>query len=233
MSRGWAGRNVLVSTDPASAVAGDFTAISVLAHTGYWHPATGLPEIEVSHIERGQGQHHKAIIDRVEDIAIWLRSAKHTAPPAIIFDANGIGRPIAERAREVFTANVVVGFIATGSEDGRSDRYDPLTRTIYMSKLGHLASLDAAFQAGRIKIPKTLKHGRTLDKEAESLRATLSKAGRVVVSEPDSQIAQFDDILSSVAMGVAAADLLWTRERVARLRDTWPDRTTAVTERAI
>lgn len=230
---GLAGRNALIATDPASAVAGDFTAICILLHAGTWHPVTNLPVVEVVHLERGQGQPHKAIIERVQVLADRLEHTWHTAPPAIIFDANGIGRPIAERAREVFPANPVFGFVATGSEDGRSDRYDPRTRIFYASKIGHLAALDAASQAGRLLIPKDLKHGATLQAEAQSLRATLSRAGRVIVSEPDSQIAQFDDILSAVSMGVAVADQLWTRERVARLRDTWPDRTIAAEQNAL
>ena len=229
----WAGKNCIIATDPASAVAGDYTAICVLSFAGRWHDHTGLPVVEVSHLERGQGQHHRAIIQRVEDMAHWLRSEKHTAPPAIVFDAGGLGRPITERAREIFVSNVVIGFIATGSVDGRSDRYDPRTQTLYMSKLGHLSALDAAAQAGRLIIPKTLKHGHTLEREAESLRAILSKAGRVIVSEPDSQIAQFDDILSATSMAVAAATVMWTPERIARLRDSWPDRTVAVEGRAI
>ncbi len=223
---GWAGRPCIISTDPASAVAGDYTAISVLSFTGEWHADSAQPIVEVSHLERGQGQHHKIIIDRIKELARWLETEKYTMPPAIIIDANGIGRPIVERAREGFDSNLLLGFIATGSEDGRSDRFDQSTMTIYASKLGHLSNLDAAAQAERLIIPANLKHGPTLEAEARSLRTKLSKSGRILVDEPDSQISQFDDILNSVSMAVSAADMLWTKAMIARMRDHWPDRLT-------
>jgi hypothetical protein len=223
MAVGWAGKNVLISTDPASAVAGDFTAICVLSHNGTWDEATGLPVVEVSHLERQQKMHHQDIIARVNHLADWLHTEKLTATPSVVYDANGLGRPIVERAREN-NSRPVYGFIATGSEDGRSDRFDDETQFFYASKLGHLVALDAASQAGRLLIPAGLKLGSVLEAEAESLRATLSRAGRIIVSEPNSQLSQFDDLLNAVSMAVTVTNMLWTKSRIQRLRGLWPDR---------
>ena len=221
---GWAGRPSIISTDPATSVAGDYSAIAVLSHTGEHASDTGLPVIEVSHVERAQQVHHKQIIDRIHEIRRWLRDDKYTAPPVIVINSNGIGRALVERARETTGGAVLIGFIATGSADGRSDRFDQATMTFYASKIGHLAALDAASQAQRIVIPKDLKHGPTLISEAQSLRTKMSRSGRILVDEPDSRISQFDDILNTVSMGVAVANVIWTQAALARQRDHWPDR---------
>ncbi|WP_162798073.1 hypothetical protein [Sulfitobacter sp. JL08] len=96
--------------------------------------------------------------------------------------------------------------------------------TLFASKLGHLSALDAASQAERLVIPKGLKHGDTLIREAHGLRTKISRSGRILVDEPDSRISQFDDVLNSVSMGVAVADRIWTKSHIARMRDNWPDR---------
>ena len=228
--KGWAGRPCIISVDPASAVAGDYSAIGVLSFAGIWFEETAQPVCEISHLERAQKVKQSEIIVRLREIVRWLEDEKHIPPPVVLIDANGIGRGVHELAVTSFPENVVLAFVATGSQDGLSDRFDQALMTIYASKLQHLSGLNAAAEAGRLIIPANLKHGGTLQSEARSLSTKISKSGRILVDEPNSQISQFDDILNSVSMAVHASDLVWTKSNIAKMRDHWSDRMSTTVE---
>ncbi len=228
--KGWAGRPVILSCDPASAVAGDYSAICALSHAGTWFEETQQPVVEVSHLERAQKVRQADIIGRLREIVCWLEAEIHTPPPVILVDCNGVGRGVFESAQAAFKENVVVGFTATGSQDGLSDRFDQSLMQFYASKLQHLSGLNAAAEAGRLIIPANLAHGPSLEAEARSLSTKISKSGRILIDEPNSTFSEFDDIVNSVSMAVHAADTVWTKANIARMRDRWPDRLTTNVE---
>jgi hypothetical protein len=81
---------------------------------------------------------------------------------------------------------------------------------LYRGKMSVITGLDRAMQAGRLAVASKQPLAPILLDEIKSLRGKVSKAGRLLVDEPDPQYARFDDLVMCCGQGLAISEYFWT-----------------------
>lgn len=213
-------REVLLGVDPATAAAGDFAAVEVFSWVGS-EPVTGLPVLQLVHLDRRQGLRVTQVSSWIAQLADWLVE-QGAAGVTIGVDASGLGRPLVQGLQDRLKRHVVLGLILTGS-DGQADRWDPTERLLYRAKNGLIAGLDRAFQNHRLKIAAKSQLAEQLLKELQALRATISRSGRLILDGPNPQFAKFDDLAMCAAQSIGIVDWLWTPATARLWRSLRPE----------
>ncbi len=176
----------LISIDPALSNS-DWCAFLVFN-------ITGNDTAEIVHIERHRNLRYDEIVSRTLALRDWLGGC-----PCVV-DASGNGRPIFQALQDKVGTHAI-GIQITGSKNHATKL--SLAGLFHISKMQAIKNFASAIRTGKIRIAAGMPLAKELVAEASSLSTKVSRAGRLIVSEPDRKMGvKHDDLVLAAAQAM-------------------------------